>query len=108
MYSRPGSARRFRGPVAPMRLTIWLPYLLFLATVVTAMPHAVAQPLPAELLRNGTFEGGSGADGRGGGVPRWNPVDNGYDVDRRTRHGGDQAIRCDNLRPNGRRGAACR
>jgi hypothetical protein len=87
-----------------------LPVSLLLLSLVGALVPSVsaAQPLPAELLRNGTFEGGSGSDGRGGGVPRWEPVDNGYDVDRRVRHGGDQAIRCDNLRPNGRRGAACR
>jgi hypothetical protein len=66
-----------------------------------------AQPLPSELLRNGTFEGGSGPDGKGGGIPRWEPVDAGYDIDRTVRHHGDQSIRCDNLHENGRRGAAC-
>ncbi len=66
-----------------------------------------AQPPAAELLRNGGFEGGSGPDGKGGGVPRWDPVDAGYDLDRTYHHGGDQAIRCDSLHPNGRRGASC-
>jgi hypothetical protein len=70
--------------------------------------NGFGQPPAAELLRNGTFEGGSGPDGKGAGVPRWDAVDAGYDIDRNVHHGGDQSVRCDNLRPTGRRGAACR
>src|SRR5689334_9112281 len=63
-----------------------------------------AQPI-SELLKNGGFEGGSGSDGKGGGVPRWEAFGMGYDVDRQTHHGGDQAIRCDSLRPKTIHGA---
>ncbi|HLK56704.1 MAG TPA: hypothetical protein VKU00_09075 [Chthonomonadaceae bacterium] len=64
----------------------------------TAQPHA-------ELLPNGGFEGGSGSDGSGAGVPRWQAYESGYDVDRQTHHGGDQSIRCDSLRPKSLHGA---
>jgi len=82
--------------------------LLILTLFAMCSIVARAQPPAAEILRNGTFEGGGGSDGKGGGVPRWEPIDAGYDIDRQTHHGGDQAIRCDNLRPTGRRGASCR
>src|SRR5579862_1121828 len=58
-------------------------------------------------MRNGTFEGGAGPDGRGGGVPRWEPVGTGYDVDRTVHHEGEQSIRCDSLRDSGNCGASC-
>lgn len=60
---------------------------------------AGAQPT-GQLLPNGTFEGGSGNDGRGGGVPEWLPYGQGYTVDRQMHRGGDQSIRCDSLNPN--------
>src|ERR1700730_2649954 len=58
-----------------------------------------------ELIRNGAMEGGSGPDGKGGGVPDWMPYGTGYQVDRREHHGGDQCIRCDSLNPESQRGA---
>ena len=73
--------------------------------LVWLCPFLSAQQRTGELLRNGTFEGGGGPDGRGGGVPEWEPFGAGYDVDRQTHHGGDQAIRCDSLNPNKERGA---
>src|SRR5690242_18285060 len=36
---------------------------------VCGVGRAAAQAAEGELLKNGTFEGGSGSDGRGGGVP---------------------------------------
>ncbi len=83
------------------------PIVLALFALVCSSNSVVAQPGIAEILRNGAFEGGSGPNGQGAGVPRWEAVDAGYDIDRNTRHGGDQAIRCDNLRPTARRGASC-
>src|SRR5579872_1227890 len=93
-----------------LRSGFWGPGLAafaVLALLAALVSPAGAQPAPAELLRNGTFEGGSGPDGRGGGIPRWEPYEAGYDIDRTVHHGGDQCIRCDNLRPNARRGASC-
>jgi hypothetical protein len=58
-----------------------------------------------ELIRNGAMEGGSGPDGKGGGVPDWMAYGAGYAVDRREHHGGDQCIRCDSLNPESQRGA---
>lgn len=75
--------------------------LLLLGLPLTA--HA--QEGPRELLQNGGFEGGSGSDGRGGGVPGWMPFESGYDVDRRTTHSGDQCIRCDSLSTHALHGA---
>ena len=67
-----------------------------------------AQPAsPSELLKNSGFEGGSGGDGRGGGVPRWAPFESGYDVDRKNQHGGDQCIRCDSVNSETLQGALC-
>ena len=74
-------------------LLVFLPVLLF------------AQVRPGELLHNGMFEGGGGSDGRGGGVPEWEPFGVGYDIDRQIHHEGDQSIRCDSLNPNRERGA---
>src|SRR4051812_1976670 len=89
------------------RPRIYLATLLTLLLSLCVLPAGAGQPGAGELLRNGTFEGGGGANGRGGGVPRWEAVDAGYDIDRNTHHGGDQAIRCDNLRDTARRGASC-
>src|SRR5436305_635260 len=72
------------------RLGHRLALLFVLALLALSIGAATAQPGAAELLRNGTFEGGSGPNGKGGGVPRWVPVDAGYDIDRTTHHGGDQ------------------
>ena len=60
------------------------------------------------LLRNGSFEGGSGSDGRGGGVPEWEPFEAGYAVDREQHQVGDQSIRCESIGPMARRGAMTR
>lgn len=76
---------------------------LFLA--MTACLPASAQRHGGELLGNGVFEGGSGGDGRGGGIPEWAPFESGYAVDRQNHHGGDQSIRCDSLNPSSKRGA---
>jgi hypothetical protein len=57
--------------------------------------YARGQGYGANLVRNGGFEGGSGPDGKGGGVPEWLPYGQGYDIDRRFVHGGEQSIRCD-------------
>src|SRR6476469_2170268 len=88
------------------RLGFRFSFVFFLSVWLAGI--AMGQPPAAELLRNGTFEGGGGPDGKGAGVPRWDAVDDGYDIDRNVHHGGDQSVRCDNLRPTGRRGAACR
>jgi len=66
---------------------------------------ARGQEHSAELLTNGAFEGGSGNDGMGGGVPDWLPYETGYDVDNQNSHGGSQCIRCDSLNTNTKRGA---
>ncbi len=66
---------------------------------------AIAQNRPAERLRNPGFEGGGGSDGKGAGVPAWEAFELGYDVDRTTHRGGEQAIRCDSLRTTTLRGA---
>ncbi len=58
-----------------------------------------------ELIKNGGFEGGSGADGRGAGIPRWTAFELGYDVDRTVFHGGEQSVRCDSLRHEASHGA---
>ena len=73
--------------------------------VVFIIPFVWAQERPGELLRNGAFEGGGGTDGRGGGVPEWEPFGLGYDIDRQTHHGGDQSVRVDSLNTNKARGA---
>ena len=70
-----------------------------------AIPLSAGAQPTGRLLRNGTFEGGSGEDGRGGGVPEWLPFGLGYSVDRQMHRGGDQSIRCDSLNPNVARGA---
>ena len=57
------------------------------------------------ILRNGGFEGGAGGDGKGGGVPNWQPYASGYDVDRNTHRNGEQAIRCDSANTTTKRGA---
>lgn len=64
-----------------------------------------AQPPSPELLQNGGLEGGSGPDGRGGGVPFWEPFGQGYDIDRQIYRGGEQSIRCDSVQRNRERGA---
>src|SRR4051794_13985991 len=93
------------------RFSLWIRFLSPLALALHLLllftGTAAAQPGIAEILRNGTFEGGSGPNGKGSGVPRWEAVDAGYDIDRTIHHGGDQSIRCDNLRPTARRGASC-
>jgi hypothetical protein len=60
---------------------------------------------PGELIKNGGFEGGGGADGRGAGIPRWNALGLGYEVDRTAFHGGEQSARCDSLRTESVHGA---
>ena len=52
------------------------------------------------LLKNGGFEGGAGVS-----VPDWQPFESGYDVDRQTKRGGEQSIRCDNATTTTKRGA---
>ena len=64
-----------------------------------------AQSRAGELLRNGTFEGGGGPDGKGGGVPEWAPFGQGYEIDHLTHRGGDQSIRCESPNLNGQHGA---
>src|SRR5689334_1426998 len=56
--------------------------LLFFACALFCLTsyRVCAQPA-SELLKNGSFEGGSGSDGKGGGVPRWEAFGNGYDID---------------------------
>ncbi|CEK20233.1 hypothetical protein CWRG_02766 [Chthonomonas calidirosea] len=66
---------------------------------------ARGQDRVANLVRNGGFEGGSGPDGRGGGVPEWLPYGQGYDIDRRFMHGGEQCIRCDSTDTSSLHGA---
>lgn len=86
--------------------------LFLLASLVTAFAVVVSTPAAdallqhaGELIRNGSFEGGGGADGRGGGVPEWAPYGLGYDIDRRNAHTLDQCIRCDSLNPDVLHGA---
>ncbi len=79
--------------------------LLFYSFAILFVIPATAQERPGELLRNGAFEGGGGPDGRGGGVPEWEPFGAGYDIDRQAHHGGDQSIRVDSLNANKSRGA---
>ena len=80
--------------------------LAFVTLFAGAASHA--QPVTqGELLKNGGFEGGSGADGKGGGAPRWDPFETGYDIDRKYQHGGDQCIRCDSVRSDILQGAVC-
>lgn len=95
-----------RSALRPLLSAMLLP-LIALFVVALPIGSAQAQAAEAELLRNGSFEGGSGPDGRGGGAPRWQPYEAGYDIDRSVHHGGDQAIRCDNLRVTTQRGAHC-
>jgi hypothetical protein len=85
-------------------LHLYLMGILFVLCLVSAAPLLALQN-PGELLRNGTFEGGGGPDGKGGGVPEWEPFGVGYDIDRQAHHGGDQSIRCDSLNLNKERGA---
>ena len=62
------------------------------------IPSPASAQSTGELIKNGGFEGGSGADGRGAGVPRWNAFGLGYEVDRSVFHSGEQSVRCDSLR----------
>jgi hypothetical protein len=86
-----------------LALLATLPPLLCL--LLWPSTRAAAQTGAGELIRNGSFEGGSGNNGHGGGVPDWMPYGAGYEVDRREHHGGDQCIRCDSLNPAGQHGA---
>jgi hypothetical protein len=65
--------------------------------IASSLPRAQAQSA-GEVLKNGGFEGGGGADGQGAGIPRWNAWGVGYDVDRTEFHSGEQSARCDALR----------
>lgn len=79
----------------------------FLLVFVLASACVLAQGVKP-LLSNGSFEGGGGGNSRGGGVPEWEPFENGYDVDRTFHHEGDQSIRCESLAMTARRGALVR
>lgn len=81
-----------------MRTIVWIVVSLWLCL---ALAGAGAQ---APLLANGGFEGGV-SDGRGGGVPGWNPFEQGYTIDRSTFRNGEQSIRCDSVHENSVRGA---
>ncbi len=92
----------------------WLCFAAFILLMSAAFlflssRRVIAQPATAgELLKNSGFEGGSGGNRDGAGVPRWEAYEAGYDVDRQNQHGGDQCIRCDSVRQNGLRGAQCK
>jgi hypothetical protein len=83
----------------------WVRSGLLLALFCLGSVHSVSSQTVGELLKNTGFEGGSGSDGKGGGVPRWEAFESGYDVDRKVHHGGDQSIRCDSLQPKSAHGA---
>ena len=76
-----------------MRHSAWFFLLVFLLFSVSARGQGV-------LLKNGGFEGGAGVS-----VPDWQPFESGYDVDRQTKRGGEQSIRCDNATTATKRGA---
>ena len=78
--------------------------LLCLIIFCTVCGGVLAQP-SVSLVRNPSFEGGSGDNGNGGGVPEWNPEGAGYHVDRNVFHSGQQSIRCDSLNPAADMGA---
>ena len=88
-----------------IRLRDLLLPLLFLCALGLLPTPSCGQPT-GELLLNGGFEGGSGSDGMGGGVPRWKAFELGYEIDRQVHHSGDQCIRCDSLRPKTLHGAS--
>jgi hypothetical protein len=77
---------------------------LFALAIACSIPVRAADP-PAELIRNPGFEGGSGPDGNGGGVPFWSPDGAGYQVDRDIHRGGDQAIHCTSVSSSAQMGA---
>jgi hypothetical protein len=83
----------------------WIVLFLLLSILLLSMTLRSRAQTEGELIRNGAFEGGSGANGRGGGVPDWLPYGAGYEVDRREHHGGEQCIRCDSLNPGVQHGA---
>ena len=88
-----------------MKFSFSVTRVMFLVVLAALCMRLPAQQTAGELLRNGTFEGGGGSDGRGGGVPEWEPFGLGYDVDRQNHHDGDQSIRCDSLNAARQRGA---
>lgn len=79
-------------------------YFFLFFVLFAAFPPAI-HAATGSLLRNGGFEGGSGSDGQGGGVPDWSPYGRGYVVDRQVHRGGDQSIRCESLNPQVQHGA---
>ncbi len=70
---------------------------VFLLLFLLAPLSALAQ---GALLKNGGFEGGAGVA-----IPDWQPFESGYDVDRQTKRGGEQSLRCDNANAATKRGA---
>ncbi|HEV2472145.1 MAG TPA: hypothetical protein VGS41_05730, partial [Chthonomonadales bacterium] len=95
---RPGANRKL--PLPPPTILAAL-----LLAVCLGSPGRALAAQRGQLVRNGGFEGGSGPDGAGGGVPEWRPYESGYDIDRQVRHCGDQSIRCESLSRLAHRGA---
>ncbi|MDE2126850.1 MAG: hypothetical protein KGJ62_09700 [Armatimonadetes bacterium] len=72
---------------------------LLCTLLFAGLAHSIcaAQPPPGELLQNPGFEGGSGSDGQGAGIPAWTAFGLGYDIDRATYRSGEQSLRCDSV-----------
>ncbi len=85
--------------------SVFFSTLLSLLVIIGLSPKASLAQTAGQLLVNGGFEGGSGSDGAGAGVPRWNAFEQGYAVDRTVFHGGEQSIRCDAIRDSVQHGA---
>jgi hypothetical protein len=84
----------------------WRALTVFCAVLLCGTAFGVqAQTPTGELLRNGGFEGGSGSDDHGGGVPEWTAYEAGYGIDRNVHRTGDQSVRCDSLNTHTRLGA---